>query len=83
MYKRQAVNILRVAVILFGMVMLIVLILFLLMEGRAANLDLPAIYSDPFIIFCYLGSVPFFMVLFLFFKLFGLIQGQFFFFQSR
>ena len=44
-------------------------------EGRAENLDLFSIYSDPFILYCYAASIPFFIALYKAFKLLGYI-GQ-------
>jgi hypothetical protein len=35
-----------------------------LTEGRAVNLDLYHIYADPFILFGYIASVPFFVALY-------------------
>ena len=43
-------------------------------EGRAANLDLVGIYSDPFIWYVYLGSTPFFVGIYQAFKLLNLID---------
>lgn len=43
-------------------------------EGRAANLNLIEIYSDPFIIYLYLASIPFFIALYQVFKLLGLVD---------
>lgn len=40
-------------------------------EGRAANLDLINIYKDPFIIYIYVASIPFFAALYQAFKLLG------------
>ena len=51
-------------------------------EGRAANLDLVGIYSDPFIIFIYIGSAPFFIGLYQTFKLLNLIEANKAFSQS-
>ncbi|HMK20488.1 MAG TPA: DUF2975 domain-containing protein [Chitinophagaceae bacterium] len=44
-------------------------------EGRAENLDLFSIYSDPFILYGYAASIPFFIALYKAFKLLGYI-GQ-------
>ena len=44
-------------------------------EGRAENLDLFSIYADPFILYCYAASIPFFIALYKAFKLLGYI-GQ-------
>lgn len=43
-------------------------------EGRAANLDLISIYADPFIIYIYIGSIPFFVGLYQAFKLLNFIE---------
>lgn len=43
-------------------------------EGRATNLDLISIYADPFIIYGYIASVPFFVGLYQVFKLLKLID---------
>ncbi|MGL4993455.1 MAG: DUF2975 domain-containing protein [Bacteroidales bacterium] len=44
-------------------------------EGRATNLDLVSTYFDPFVLFIYTASIPFFFVLFYVFKFVGYI-GQ-------
>ena len=49
------------------------LIWFPQLEGRAANLDLISIYKDPFIIYTYIGSIPFFVGLYQAFKLSGYV----------
>jgi hypothetical protein len=46
-----------------------------LTEGRAENLDLFSIYADPFILYAYAASIPFFIALYKAFKLLGYI-GQ-------
>lgn len=46
-----------------------------LTEGRATNLDLFSIYTDPLILYGYAASVPFFVALYKAFKLLGYI-GQ-------
>lgn len=43
-------------------------------EGRAANLDLISIYSDPLIIYIFLASTPFFVALRQAFKLLGYVD---------
>lgn len=45
-------------------------------EGRATNLDLVSIYADPFIIYLYLASTPFFLGLYQAFKLLNLIDAN-------
>ena len=61
-------------IILFGIGAIAVLTLLPLTEGRAANLDLLSIYTDPFILFCYVASIPFFIVLYKMFNLLGNIR---------
>jgi len=43
-------------------------------EGRAADMDLMSIYADPFIIYGYIASIPFFVGLYQAFKLLGLME---------
>ena len=66
---------LKVVIVLIGIVALAVMIRFPLTEGRAVNLDLFSIYSDPFIMYGYLASIAFFVALYQAFKLLGYI-GQ-------
>lgn len=67
--KKSSTIFLQVVIILLGIVVLFVMIQFPLTEGRAVNLDLLSIYSDPFIVFSYLASIPFFVALYQGFKL--------------
>lgn len=60
---------------LIGIVALAIMIRFPSTEGRAENLDLFSIYSDPFILYGYAASIPFFIALYKAFKLLGYI-GQ-------
>jgi hypothetical protein len=73
--KKSSTIFLQVVVVLIGIIALTVIIRFPMTEGRAANLDLFSIYSDPFIIYGYLASIPFFVALYQAFKLLGYI-GQ-------
>jgi hypothetical protein len=57
------------------MVALTIMIRFPLTEGRAEKADLFSIYADPFILYGYAASVPFFIALYKAFKLLGYI-GQ-------
>lgn len=59
---------------LIGIVVLVIMIRFPVTEGRAANLDLFSIYADPFIIYGYLASIPFFVALYQAFKSLGYIR---------
>jgi len=45
-------------------------------EGRAAHLDLVSIYTDPFIIYGYIASIPFFVGLYQAFKLLNFIEAN-------
>ena len=73
--KRISTIFLQGVIVLIGIVALAVLIRFPLTEGRAANLDLLSIYSDPFILYGYAASIAFFVALYKAFKLLGYI-GQ-------
>jgi Protein of unknown function (DUF2975) len=67
--KQSSTIFLQVVIVLIGIVVLSTLIRFPLTEGRAANLDLFSIYSDPFILYGYAASIPFFIALYKAFKL--------------
>lgn len=43
-------------------------------EGTAANLDLISIYADPFIIYLYIASIPFFVALYQAIKLLSFVE---------
>ena len=73
--KRISIIFLQGIILLIGIVALVIMIRFPLTEGRAANLDLFSIYSDPFILYGYAASIPFFIALYKAFKLLGYI-GQ-------
>jgi hypothetical protein len=45
-------------------------------EGVAKNLDLISIYTNPFIIYIYIGSIPFFVGLYQAFKLLNFIDAN-------
>lgn len=66
---------LQTVIVLMGLLALAVLIRFPLTEGRAQNLDLFSIYTDPFILYGYLASITFFMALYKAFRLLGYV-GQ-------
>ena len=61
--KKNTILFLKSLIIIFGTLVLIFLIRIPLTEGRAINLDLYHIYADPFILFGYVTSVPFFVAL--------------------
>jgi hypothetical protein len=68
---KQGSILLQAAIVLIGIVALAVMIRIPLTEGRAANLDLFSIYADPFIIYGYIASIPFFIALYKTFNLLG------------
>jgi len=73
--KKSSTIFLQGVIVLIGIVALAIMIRFPLTEGRAANLDLFSIYADPFILYGYAASIPFFIALYKAFKLLGYI-GQ-------
>ena len=66
---------LQAVVVLIGILALVILIRVPLTEGRATNLDLFSIYTDPFILYGYAASIAFFVALYKAFRLLGYI-GQ-------
>ena len=72
--KRISTVFLQAVIVLIGIVALTILLWFPLTEGRAANLDLFSIYSDPFILYGYAASIAFFVALYKTFKLLGYIR---------
>lgn len=72
--KRIPVLLLQAFIILLGMAVLAFLLRFPVTEGRAQHLDLFSIYTDPFILYGYVASIPFFMALYQLFKLLGFIR---------
>ena len=73
--KRISIVFLQVVVVLIGIIALFIMIRLPLTEGKAKNLDLLHVYSDPFILFVYVSSIAFFVALYKAFKLLGYI-GQ-------
>lgn len=73
--KTISIVFLQAVIVLIGMVALTFLIWFPLTEGRATNLDLFSIYTDPFILYAYAASIAFFVALYKAFRLLGYI-GQ-------
>src|SRR3990167_1855554 len=74
--KKGSTLFLKIVLCLIGIIMLAGMIRFPQTEGRAANLDLVNIYADPFIIYIYIGSTPFFIGLYQAFKLLNLIDAN-------
>lgn len=71
--KRISTLFLQAVIVLIGIVVLALMIRLPLTEGRAVNLDLLSIYSDPFILYGYVASIAFFVALYKAFKLLGYI----------
>lgn len=69
--KRVSTLFLQAVLILIGIIVLALLIRFPLTEGRAENLDLFSIYSDPFILYGYASSIVFFTGLYKTYRLLG------------
>lgn len=80
--KNISILFLKSVLIIIGVVILIALIWFPLTEGRAQNLDLFKIYSDPLILFVYVVSISFFIAIFHAFKILGFVEKNIFFTQN-
>lgn len=72
--KRSSTLFLRFVLCMIAIVALVGLIWFPQAEGRATNLDLISIYTDSFIIYGYIASIPFFLALYQAFKLLGYVD---------
>src|SRR5919107_5753075 len=72
--KRGSTLFLKLIILLIGIVVLTWMIVFPQLEGRATNLDLFSIYTDPFIIYGYVASVPSFVALFQILELLGYVE---------
>jgi hypothetical protein len=69
--KKGLIFLLKLVLLIIAIGALTFMIGFPQTEGRAANLDLISIYTDPFIIYIYIASIPFFVGLYYAFKLLG------------
>ena len=76
MMKRFSIVFLQAVIVLIGIVALTFLIWTPLTEGRATNLDVFSIYSDPFILYVYVASIAFFVILYNAFMLLNYIGQQ-------
>lgn len=74
--KKTATYILQVCIVITGIAVLIFLIRFPLTEGRAANLDLFSIYTDPFILSGYAIAIVFFTGLYKIYRLLSLARRE-------
>lgn len=71
-----SIFLLKVIILVIALSVLAGLLWFPQTEGRAANLDLVSIYKDPFIIYIYIGSIPFFVGLYQALKLLNFIDAN-------
>jgi hypothetical protein len=74
--KHGATLFLKAVIVLIGIGTCAGMIWFPQAEGRAAGLDFISIYADPFILYIYLASTPFFVGLYQGFKLLTLIDAN-------
>ena len=72
--KRTSTLFLKVVILLIAVIALAIMIRFPQTEGRAANLDLISIYTDPLIIYMYIASIPFFAALYQAIKLLSFVD---------
>jgi hypothetical protein len=74
--KRGSTLFLKIVIVLIAIGVLAGLLRFPQTEGVAKNLDLISIYTNPFIIYIYIGSIPFFVGLYQAFKLLNFIDAN-------
>jgi hypothetical protein len=67
---------LKVVILLIAIGVLAAMIRFPQTEGRATNLDIISIYTDPLIIYSYIASIPFFVALYQAFTLLGYVDAN-------
>lgn len=72
--KRGSTLFLKSVIFIIAIGTLVGLLWFPQTEGRAADLDLISIYTDPFIIYGYIASIPFFLALFQAIKLLNYVD---------
>src|SRR5690606_18513495 len=72
--KQKSALFLKFVLILIGIGAAALMIWLPQTEGRATNLNLIQIYSDPFILYCYIATIPFFTALYHAFRLLGYIE---------
>ncbi len=74
--KQPSTLFLKIVLVLIAIVTLAGMLWFPQIEGRAANLDLISIYSNPFIIYLYIASTPIFIGLYQALTLLNLIDAN-------
>ncbi len=72
--KNSSTTLLKAVIVLIAVAVTAGMLWFPRTEGRAANLDVISIYTDPLIIYVYIASSPFFIGLYQAFKLLNLID---------
>ena len=73
--NRGSILLLRAVILLFGVGVLAGMLWEPQVEGRNANADFTTIYfRDPFLVYAYVGSLPFFFGLYQAFKLLGYVS---------
>ncbi|MEK7572135.1 MAG: DUF2975 domain-containing protein [Patescibacteria group bacterium] len=80
--KKGSTLFLKFVLCLIGIGVLAAILWFPQTEGRAASLDFISIYTDPFIIYLYIASIPFFVGLYQAFTLLNYIDRNKAFSQS-
>jgi|SRR6185369_13177002 len=80
--KKGSTLFLKVVLCLIAIVAFIGILWFPQTEGRAAHLDFVSIYADPFILYGFIASIPFFFGLYQAFTLLNLIDRNKAFSQS-
>lgn len=74
--KRGLTLFLKIVILLIAIGTFLGLVWFPQTEGRAVHLDPVSVYADPFIIYIYITSIPFFFGLYQAFKLLNLIDAN-------
>lgn len=74
--QKIAAIFLQTVLLLIAGAALVLMIRLPLTEGRAAQLDWLHIYSDPFILYGYFSSIPFYVALYQAFRFIGIIRQQ-------
>lgn len=74
--KRSSTLFLKTVLVLIAIGVAVGLLWFPQTEGAAKNLDLVSIYTNPFTIFIYIGSISFFVGLYQAFKLLTFIEAN-------
>jgi len=72
--KQGSTLFLKIITVLIAIGALVGLVGFPRAEGRAAGLDTIGIYSDPFVVYIYIASIPFFVALFQAIRVLGFVE---------